>query len=190
MFITEVLSITRACAKKRFYFNIWCWSIFMELFEEFRAMLSQKRMCIVLWSEKNVQAIKRGCRRILEMVLEAGHRGRSITLILEDQLKKSQVAERPTGRSTGAYELERAVKTAATRTDIGGTDHSKVRKLLHDLISATSKTRHRSDLSERRSKETMDLVTTRASVWSGFTRLLLDFRHFEFYLVYGFVQIC
>lgn len=34
----------------------------MELFEEFRAMLSQKRMCIVLWSEKNVQAIKRGCR--------------------------------------------------------------------------------------------------------------------------------
>ncbi|WZY72927.1 hypothetical protein YC2023_005167 [Brassica napus] len=40
------------------------------------------------------------------MVLEAGHRGRSITLILEDQLKKSQVAERPTGRRSSQV-LER-----------------------------------------------------------------------------------
>ncbi|KAL0836874.1 hypothetical protein Bca101_088764 [Brassica carinata] len=65
-----------------------------------------------------------------ELVLEAGHRGRSITLILEDQLKTSQVAD------IGACGLGRPVKTAATQTDIGGTDHSEVRKLLHDLISA------------------------------------------------------
>ncbi|KAF2585550.1 hypothetical protein F2Q70_00036689 [Brassica cretica] len=34
------------------------------------------------------------------------------------------------------YGLGRAVKTVATQTGIGGTDHSEVRKLLHDLISA------------------------------------------------------
>lgn len=38
--------------------------------------------------------------------------------------------------SIGACRLGRAVKTAATQTGIGGTDHSEVRKLLHDLISA------------------------------------------------------
>ncbi|CAN6918601.1 unnamed protein product [Brassica oleracea var. botrytis] len=40
MFSTEVLSITRACANVRY----GCWSIFVELFEEFKATLSQKGM--------------------------------------------------------------------------------------------------------------------------------------------------